>query len=244
MAAVVSSRLVFLSAICTLIAPAIANRPTFLRQNCSDKQGNYTSDSSYMGNLNLVLSILSNNTEIEFGFYFSYYGKNHDKVYAIGLCRGDFKPDVCPNCLDVAKDYLTLQCCLSQKEAIGRLRGRAAAGGSRCKFAIGNAPGQNFQAINALVQCTPELSEQDCNYCLSLAFENYWNCCAGRIGGRTLRPSRNFRYEIYGFYHPAADAPSPSPSPSPPPLPPPPPPPSPPPPPGEKSVENLQLRSL
>lgn len=96
MAAVVSSRLVFLSAICTLIAPATANWPTFLRQNCSDKQGNYTSDSSYKGNLNLVLSILSNNTEIEFGFYFSYYGKNHDKVYAIGLCRGDFKPDVCP----------------------------------------------------------------------------------------------------------------------------------------------------
>jgi hypothetical protein len=56
--------------------------------NCSDKQGNYTSDSTYKGILNLVLSILSNNTEIESGFYFSYYGKNRDEVYAIGLCRG------------------------------------------------------------------------------------------------------------------------------------------------------------
>jgi hypothetical protein len=83
---------------------------------------------------------------------------------------------------------------------LGRLRDGAAAGGSLREFAIGNAPGQNFPTINALVQCTPDLSEQDCNYCLSGAFGNFWKSYAGRI----LRPSCNFRYEIKAFYDPTS----------------------------------------
>ncbi|MQL05689.1 hypothetical protein EI015_26835, partial [Escherichia coli] len=45
-------------------------------------------------------------------------GENTDKVYAIGLCRGDIKADKCRSCLNNAGVNLT-QFCPNQKEAIG-----------------------------------------------------------------------------------------------------------------------------
>jgi hypothetical protein len=263
MAAMVSSsRLVFLSAIWIFITGAIAG-PAFRLYSCSDNQGNYTSGSAYKANLNLLLSSLSSNSNglIEYGFYNSSYGEDPDKVYVIGLCRGDTMPDDCVNCLNICKDNLLTQRCPTQKEAIAwydecmlryssrnifstmedapefcmrsvnnaldeaqfnntllslleSLRDRAAAGSSLRKFAVGHAAGPNFQTINALVQCTPDLSEQDCNYCLSGAVRDFWKDHAGAEGGRILRPSCNFRYETYGFYNSTAEAPPPSPPPS------------------------------
>jgi hypothetical protein len=265
--AVVSSRLVFLSAICILIAPAIVrpqHDPNFF---CSDKQGNYGSGSTYKANLNLVLSPLSSNSnEIDNGFYNSSYGEDPDKVYAIGQCRGDLKPDVCRKCLSFSKDNLpTTQFCPVQKEAIvfyeecmlryssrnifstmddtpeypwmsklynisdysddekaefnkdlsnllQNLRGRAVAGGSLRKFAVANASAPRSQTLYGLMQCTPNLSEQDCSRCLSGAIDNFLKSYADRLGGRIRRPSCNFRYENSSFFDPAAYAP-PSPPP-------------------------------
>ena len=51
------------------------------------------------------------------------------------------------------------------------LTDRAAAGGSLSKFAVGHTPAPRFQTIHALVQCTPDLSQQDCKYCLSGALQ-------------------------------------------------------------------------
>uniref|UniRef100_A0A7N2RC89 Cysteine-rich receptor-like protein kinase 29 n=1 Tax=Quercus lobata TaxID=97700 RepID=A0A7N2RC89_QUELO len=198
----------------------------------------------------------------DYGFYNSSYGQNPDKVYALGLCRGDVKPDVCRSCLNNATKLLT-QLCPNQKEAIGwydycmlryslrnifgimenspsfymwnynnvsanldefnqdlrtlldRLRVQAVAGGSLSKFAEANATAPNFQTLYALVQCTPDLSQQDCSDCLTGAFGDIPSCCDGKQGGRVVRPSCNFRYEIYRFYDPVADiAPPPSPPPS------------------------------
>ena len=116
----VSSRLLFLLfAICMLISQAIA-QPEFRYQFCLEN-GNYTSNSTYNANLNHLLSSLpslSSNTEIDNGFYNVSYGQNPDKVYALGLCRGDVKPEVCRSCLTNATNLLTLLC-PNQKEAIG-----------------------------------------------------------------------------------------------------------------------------
>jgi hypothetical protein len=115
--AMVSSRLLFfLSAILILIVQATAQLP-FLSYYCYDN-GNYTNNRIYETNLNQLLSSLYSNTEIDYGFYNSSYGQNSDEVYAIGLCRGDFKPDVCRSCLKNSKDNLT-RLCPNQKEAIG-----------------------------------------------------------------------------------------------------------------------------
>ena len=92
--AMVSSRLLFfLSAILILIVQALA-WPPFLYHSCLNT-GNHTNNSTYETNLNQLLSSLYSNTEIDYGFYNSSYGQNSDDVYAIGLCRGDVKPDVC-----------------------------------------------------------------------------------------------------------------------------------------------------
>ncbi|XP_062144741.1 putative cysteine-rich receptor-like protein kinase 9 [Alnus glutinosa] len=268
--AVVSSRLVFLSAICiliALIAPAniVRSQQVDYNSNCSDNQGNYGSGSTYKENLDRVLSPLSSNSiDIDYGFYKSSYGESPDKVYAIGLCRGDLKPDECRKCLNISKDNLTLQCPV-QKEAIvfyekcmlryssrnifstmddppeypwmsplynvsdyldaekdefnkdlpnllQNLSGRAAAGDSRLKFAVGNAAAPRSQTIYGLVQCTPDLSEQDCSRCLSGAIDNFLEHNADRLGGRILRLSCNFRYENSTFFDPTAYAlPSPPP---------------------------------
>ncbi|KAF3967214.1 hypothetical protein CMV_008768 [Castanea mollissima] len=257
----VSSRLVFLFSICTLISRAFA-QPEFRYSYCLDK-GNYTSNSTYDTNLNQVLSSLSSNTEIDYGFYNFSYGKIPDKVYSLGLCRGDVNPDICRSCLNNATNLLPL-ICPNQKEAIGGYdecmlrysfrsifnieetsptiylwnpnnvsanydqfsqdlrilldskRVQAAAGGSLRKFAAGNATAPNNQTLYSVVQCTPDLSVQDCSDCLAGAMGEIPNCCDGKQGGRVIKPSCNFRFEVSLFYDPTADNTS-SPSLSPPP---------------------------
>ncbi|KAM3747195.1 hypothetical protein ACB098_05G017800 [Castanea mollissima] len=88
-----------------------------LYHDCSDK-GHYTTNDTYEAHLNDVLSTISSNKETENGFYNFSIGTEPDKVYAIGLCRGNVKPDICRSCLNDSRYRLT-QLCPNQKEAIG-----------------------------------------------------------------------------------------------------------------------------
>ena len=65
----VCSRLIFLSSICLFFAQAIIAGPNFQYSfRCLDK-GSYSSNSTYKANLNHLLSTLTSNTEIDYGFY-------------------------------------------------------------------------------------------------------------------------------------------------------------------------------
>ncbi len=88
-----------------------------------------------------------------------------------------------------------------------RLRNSAASGNSTRKFALGSNLALNFLTINALVECTPDLDQTDCNNCLLAAEEFIPQCCNGKQGGRYVTPSCDLRYEIYSFYDPTAEAP-------------------------------------
>lgn len=115
----VSSRLLFfLSAIFLLTAQAVGQTADFLYHFCLNDNGNYTANSTYERNLNHLLSSLSSNTGIDYGFYNSSYGQNSNQVFAIGLCRGDVNPDDCRGCLNISTSLLN-QHCPNQKEAIG-----------------------------------------------------------------------------------------------------------------------------
>ncbi|XP_027364918.1 putative receptor-like protein kinase At4g00960 isoform X1 [Abrus precatorius] len=255
----------FVCCLLVIISSLTNAQPNFLYKFCIDQQGNYTANSTYQHNLNTLLSNLSSNTEIKYGFYNFSYGQNSDKVNAIGLCRGDVKQNECLSCLNNSRVLLP-RLCPNQKEAIGwydncmlrysdrsifglmeaspsfymwnlnnatdvdrfnevlrklleSLRDKAAPGDSR-KFGVANLVGPSFQTIYGLVQCTPDLSQQDCYNCLTGAISEIPNCCNNKIGGRVIRPSCNFRYENYRFYEPSAEAspPSPQPMPSPPSL--------------------------
>ncbi|XP_038689967.1 cysteine-rich receptor-like protein kinase 29 [Tripterygium wilfordii] len=95
------------------------------------------------------------------------------------------------------------------------LRIIAASGDSFRKFAAANATGPDFPTIYALVQCTPDLSESDCNYCLVRNFGDIPHCCQGKMGGRVVGPSCNFRFELGCFYDPSVSTPVASPPPPP-----------------------------
>ncbi|KAJ9563221.1 hypothetical protein OSB04_008381 [Centaurea solstitialis] len=101
---------------------------------------------------------------------------------------------------------------------------RDAAGGDRLlKFATGNTTALDFPTIYALVQCTPDLSRQQCSDCLEDAvnqFAHYYGN-SGKVGGITFLPMCNFRYEIYQFYN-GSTLVIPAPPSLPPPRPPPP----------------------
>jgi hypothetical protein len=243
----VSSRLLlFLSPIFILVTLA-TTQPSFIYYACSNVQGNYTTKSTYEENLNHVLSSITSNTDIDDGFYSisSDGAQEPDKVFAIGLCRGDLKQDVCRSCLNDSTVALT-QHCPNQKEAIGwygncSLRfsntsiygieteipnfilwnsknvsdidgygeavrtlldtkiSEAASGGSR-KFATGTSPAPDFSKIYVLVQCTPDLSDQECSNCLQMISPQIPICCVGPDGARYYTPSCNFRYESYPFF--------------------------------------------
>ncbi|KAJ6364033.1 hypothetical protein OIU76_029052 [Salix suchowensis] len=84
-----------------------------------DKNGNYTANSTYQANLNYLLNSVYSNTEIDYGFYNFSYGESSDKVYAIGLCRGDVKPDAYRDCLNYSSQALTFRCPTTKEAIIG-----------------------------------------------------------------------------------------------------------------------------
>ncbi|KAM0035488.1 putative protein kinase RLK-Pelle-DLSV family [Helianthus debilis subsp. tardiflorus] len=95
-----------------------------------------------------------------------------------------------------------------------------AADGGLLKYATGTVTGPNATVTYGLVQCTPDLSNQQCTNCLDDAVGRLANCCYGKTGARVLLPLCNLRYEDYRFYNdvavlpPRPPPPPPSPSPS------------------------------
>uniref|UniRef100_A0A7N0ZVU3 Uncharacterized protein n=1 Tax=Kalanchoe fedtschenkoi TaxID=63787 RepID=A0A7N0ZVU3_KALFE len=102
------------------------------------------------------------------------------------------------------------------------LQKEAASGDSRQKFAIGDTSYANLTRIYGLVQCTPDLTDEQCSNCLDSSFKGIANSFNGKVGGRDVGPSCNFRYEIYQFYEipppPSQPAPPPPASAPPPPT--------------------------
>ncbi|KAK2398463.1 putative receptor protein kinase [Trifolium repens] len=103
------------------LANAANNTQNFHYFCNSNNRGNYTVKSTYHKNLKTLLSNLTSNTKINnYGFYnFSNNQNiNRDRVNAIGLCRGDVRPNECLSCLESSRNNLT-QLCPYQREAIG-----------------------------------------------------------------------------------------------------------------------------
>ncbi|TXG47158.1 hypothetical protein EZV62_026452 [Acer yangbiense] len=221
--------------------------------------GNFTTNSSYGRNRDLILSSLASNaTE---GFYNATIGQKPDKVYALALCSGDISAKECFRCVNFTSQEI-MNHCPNQKEAFmwggpsgmlpGNLPGptpclvrysnrsfsgimeveplatahnvgditsdssefrnilgnltdgllkKASKGTSRIKYATDEANLTPFQTIYALMECTPDLSESDCNTCLRTYMVEYQNCCYGKKGVIVQGPNCMFRWELYQFYN-------------------------------------------
>ncbi|XP_022720561.1 putative receptor-like protein kinase At4g00960 [Durio zibethinus] len=97
---------------------------------------------------------------------------------------------------------------------LNNLSSRVAAGGPLRKYAADNSLAGDFQTVYALVQCSPDLSEQECGDCLTLAKQGIGRCCLGKMGCRVLSPSCFSRFESSLFYQTPIPLPSPPPSPT------------------------------
>lgn len=56
------------------------------------------------------------------------------------------------------------------------------------------------QTLRALVQCTRDLTADNCYECLQKAIRDVRGCCYFSRGARILSPSCYLRYELYSFY--------------------------------------------
>ncbi|WZZ25429.1 hypothetical protein YC2023_008830 [Brassica napus] len=75
------------------------------------------------------------------------------------------------------------------------------ASNSSQKFDARKAYFNAFQDLYALVQCTPDLTSQECFHCLNWTINRL---PIHRVGGRIFVPSCNSRFELYSFYNESA----------------------------------------
>ncbi|KAL4012235.1 hypothetical protein IC575_029331 [Cucumis melo] len=254
----------------SLLVLALVNHPplAFAQPRLSsyrcvdDTKNNRTTDlAAYKANLNHLLTTLTTDHHIDYGFYNFSYGAGENRANLIGLCRGDISPETCRKCLNDSRDLLPVRC-PTQKEAIGwyqdcmlrysdrpilgsmelsptiptgypfnasdperftqaatkliaSLITKASAGDSHVKFSTGNTTLPDLPTIYAFAQCTPDLSQRQCNECLTEALAIIQDCCVGTLWGRVLTPSCLFRYGNYPIIQSQPLQP-PSPSPVPP----------------------------
>ncbi|XP_052298449.1 cysteine-rich receptor-like protein kinase 10 isoform X4 [Citrus sinensis] len=241
--------LVFVTALSVQISLTKADdKPTYIYQNCPST--NFTPNSAYQSNLNLLLSTLRSNAtrgssdKFSKGFYNTTTGHEPNKVYGLFLCRGDFGAETCQNCVSVATSDTAQLCPFGKENTIGYeeclLRYSNISFFSvldtsfrLSQWNVENSPSRSFdqfvwnsmnetvnqalsttkmfatvkknytasQTLYSLVQCTPDLSRDDCSSCLRLAISPLNGCCSIKIGGRVMYPSCNFRYELYQFYN-------------------------------------------
>ncbi|TKY51089.1 Cysteine-rich receptor protein kinase 25 [Spatholobus suberectus] len=88
-------------------------------------------------------------------------------------------------------------------DAVGEAANAGPAG--TMKFATKNATlSGSHQRVHTLVQCTPDLSSEDCSKCLGDIMRDIPLCCLGRIGGMVLYPSCTLMFGSRHFYRDVA----------------------------------------
>ncbi|KAL2324326.1 hypothetical protein Fmac_023384 [Flemingia macrophylla] len=93
------------------------------------------------------------------------------------------------------------------QDLLRSLASKAASGDSHLKFAEENQKGPSFQNIWAHVQCTPDLTELQCNKCLFALITFIQTCCAGKVRGRLFTPSCNLRFDTTPYLESTTDVP-------------------------------------
>uniref|UniRef100_A0A7N0ZYI0 Uncharacterized protein n=2 Tax=Kalanchoe fedtschenkoi TaxID=63787 RepID=A0A7N0ZYI0_KALFE len=91
-----------------LTLPANGQNETYLFHRCSG--ANYTRNSTYRANLYTLLSVVSSNRNISYGFYNFSEGQGSDRVNSIALCRGDIQQKACEKCVGFSTSDLPQRC--------------------------------------------------------------------------------------------------------------------------------------
>lgn len=85
-------------------------------QTCLET-GNFTTNSTYGRNRDLILASLPTNASENGGFFNAIIGQEPNKVYAQALCRGDLSPEDCSFYVNYTVQEILIPSCPNQKEA-------------------------------------------------------------------------------------------------------------------------------
>ncbi|PIA31136.1 hypothetical protein AQUCO_05200023v1 [Aquilegia coerulea] len=169
---------------------------TFNYKSCTGD--NYTANSIYESNLKLLLSSLSsfntrpNNTR----FYNATAGSSPDRVYGQFQCRGDVTFDVCNSCVTIASQEIELRECPNKKETIIWYW--------ECMLRYSN---RSFSSIMQLNPTFRRLNSGSVTDPDRVAVGDLPRLFFNKIGGRVMKPSCQFRYEMYQIYNSKVDEP-------------------------------------
>ncbi|PON88173.1 Cysteine rich receptor like kinase [Trema orientale] len=172
---------------------------------------------SCLNNSTRLLKQLCPNQVQTYGWY-DYCLLRYSNRSLVGVMENNIRVYIIVN-LNVSSDIVD-EYFQDLRSLLDGLKSRAAAGGSLRKFATGNVTAPGFKTIYGLVQCTPDLSQIDCNNCLGGVFGDIPGIFAGKKAGQLIARSCYFRYDDNLFYNSTADEQKPQPptvSPPPPP---------------------------
>nr|XP_009418900.1 PREDICTED: putative receptor-like protein kinase At4g00960 isoform X1 [Musa acuminata subsp. malaccensis]XP_018673867.1 PREDICTED: putative receptor-like protein kinase At4g00960 isoform X1 [Musa acuminata subsp. malaccensis] len=205
---------------------------------------NYTTNSTFQYNLNLLLASLSSSTAAT-GYSNDTEGQSSDQVHGLALCRGDVSSSVCQTCLDAAVQDIIQSCpsgmtsttcyddCLLRysnrtffstadtsfmyaawnsqnvsdqqqfQTTLGNLMDDLTdkASSSPKLFADGSAKVTSFDKLYGLMQCSRDLSADDCYRCLRDTVTFIPKYSSWKQGGKVYTQSCYLRFELYPYYY-------------------------------------------
>lgn len=211
-----------------------------------DISSNYSTNSTFSTNLNLLLSSLIMKTP-QTGFFNDTQGLVPNRVYGLALCRGDISSEDCADCLQTAPTDVPNLCpynkgstvwydsCLVRYEnydffsvfnisqgdiyyfltnvsdpvqfkdrlvmMIESISKLAAFNASNRYFSTGLTNVSGDEEIYGMVQCTRDLSSEQCFNCLNDSLSNILSCCYGLEGVMSLKASCVLRYDSDKFFN-------------------------------------------
>ncbi|KAI8525188.1 hypothetical protein RHMOL_Rhmol13G0209600 [Rhododendron molle] len=86
-------------------------------------------------------------------------------------------------------------------EVMDDIVNRTSSDDSGKKFATAQVNYSPNETLYGLAQCTPDISNSDCNTCLRDCILAFPSCCDAKQGAIVRLPSCNVRYETYPFYN-------------------------------------------
>ncbi|GAB4831310.1 hypothetical protein Ancab_005321 [Ancistrocladus abbreviatus] len=151
-------------------APVHADPPYNYCRDANDGAEN----AIFRNNVNNLLLSLSSNASVN-KFYKASAGDYPSKAYRLVLCINYVSHQDCNSCIAMASQAITALCSNSTDATVWeelcqlRLTEVAASNSSAHMYATKRVAFSDKENIYSLVQCTPDLSPEDCNLCLQAA---------------------------------------------------------------------------
>ncbi|XP_010422278.1 PREDICTED: cysteine-rich receptor-like protein kinase 40 isoform X2 [Camelina sativa] len=182
----------------------------------------FNGNGSYAQNRQKLFSTLADKVVTNGGFYNASLGQIPNRVYALAMCARGYDQEACFSCVQSLAQDTQKYCqrhmdsfiwggnddvsCLWEVMVNRTLEATTKAETSSVLkyYSAEKAGFTEFPDVYMLMQCTPDITSQDCRKCLGDCVMNYRKDYLERKGGMASLPSCYFRWDLY-TYHNAFD---------------------------------------